>query len=1285
MIKTLLTFALLLFTQLFFAQSYLAEAKISWEENRSKEQRQYNAPPFKGSFEGAFFTTSQKEEPLVFINQPLPSYGDLKTYFIEKETVVIPSHTNLPFTPRALSINTYVELENKNAIGKILFNPIYKDQEGNLRKIIKYRLGIDFTPKKNSNHNQRSNTFNSVLSDGDIYKLSTHQAGIYQLDYNFLKNDLGITPEDLPINNIQLFGNGGGALPETISASRIDDLKEIPIHLSIGGDGRFDEGDYLLFYAESAHPWLYDNNENRFHQKRNPYDDSSHYFLKIGNDSGLRISTKSSVSPMEPNLLVNESTDYLRHEQDKTNLLDQYIYGIGSGRQWFGEWFDAVRSYDFSFDIPNLSETKSIHVKSSMAIRKNGSNTFSRYQMKVNENTFNSNNVRGTNTANIEATYAKVGTAQGEIQVSPNAPINVTIDYDVAGAEAWLDYIEINASRRLSYVQDQMHFRASQQFSSNTATTTFQLSDADANVEIWDISKGLVSQKQDFSLSGNLITFTVNTQAGFINEYIAFDKTRGFLRPQSKGKINNQNLHGIDRADLVIIYHPNFENATKRLQQHRESHSNLIVEIVEIDQIFNEFSSGNLDPTAIRDFLRMLKQRDPSFRYCLLMGDGSFDYKNINQLEENHNYIPVYETLNSFDPIFAFPTDDYYALLSDNEGNSLRGGLDIATGRLPVRSATEAEALVQKIIHYETSPSTLGDWRNNLTFTADDEDSNTHLNQADRIATQVDTSYQNLNLKKIYMDAFEQVSLAGGGSYPAANQAINNAIFKGHLVMNYMGHGGPRGWAQERVLNETDINAWNNIDKLPLFVTATCTFAAYDDPTNVSAGEQLILKGDGGAIGLFTTVRSVFSSSNERLTKATFNTLFEKVDGKHPPIGEILRLAKNANSADTLQPNARKYTLLGDPAMQLALPKYNVQTTAINDVPLTGSDTLKALQRVKIAGIITDENGNIASDFNGKIFPTVFDKYIQARTLGNDASSFPRNFDVQNSILFKGAATVNNGRFEFSFVVPKDINYSFGFGKISYYAHDGSSLDAAGAYEQITIGGTDSNAVTDNEGPIVEVFMNDENFVEGGTTDTDPVLLVKVSDEIGINVAGTSIGHDMTALLDANNQSNYVLNDFYESQLDDFTRGTVKYPLYDLETGEHHIKVTAWDVANNVGFGETNFVVVDNLQQSLEHVLNYPNPFTTKTEFQFEHGLPSNILEVQIQIFSLSGKLVKTIQTEASSNGKRVAGIFWDGLDDFGDPIGRGIYLYKIKINATQINGATLKSESEYEKLVVLR
>ena len=514
-------------------------------------------------------------------------------------------------------------------------------------------------------------------------------------------------------------------------------------------------------------------------------------------------------------------------------------------------------------------------------------------------------------------------------------------------------------------------------------------------------------------------------------------------------------------------------------------------------------------------------------------------------------------------------------------------------------------------------------------------------------------------------------------------------MFKGALVLNYFGHGGPKGWAQERVLGLSDIEGWSNTVHHPLFITATCTFAGYDDPAFTSAGERTVLNARGGAIALYTTVRAVFANSNEQLARSVFERIFQKTEtGKFPTLGEVLRLGKNSNSGSFFTNNARKFALLGDPSSKLTIPVFQISTTTINGNPVTesSSDTLKALQKVTIQGQVQDENNNLLSDFNGQIFPTVFDKAITLSTLGQDAKSYPKEFSLQKNIIFKGAASVTNGLFEFSFVIPKDINYEFGEGKISYYAKENDGLrDAKGNYENIIIGGTDSNANNDDQGPLIEVFMNNEDFVFGGITDENPILFVKIQDDNGINVAGSSVGHDLSGVLDEDSQNTYSLNDFYEAALDDHTKGTVRFPLFDIPAGRHSIRVKAWDIANNSAEGVTEFVVAESAEAALDHVLNYPNPFTTSTNFQFEHNMSDQLVDVHIRIFTVSGKLVKTIEEQVLSDGYRVTDIAWNGTDDFGQQLARGVYLYKVKIGSAEEGLSNVVIESDFEKLVILK
>ncbi len=1234
------------------------------------------------SFEGAL---QERQDRLpVFIEKFDLTHGnDISARIANPvfESITISPQIETKNIPTTIQINSGVEKNRKKNVGFAYFVPLIY-QGGELKKLVKFDLVI---LEKNKGISPAT-VFNrdpgtiSNLADGDIYKMSVSETGIHKLDYDFFKDNLGISDmSSIDPRNIQILGNGGGKLPGSIDLFRPDDVMENRILFIGEADGRFDPGDFILFYAEGPDVWNYSTENDAYEFDNNIYDKNNYYFVKIGSSTGKRVQIAPSTSGAT--YTTETFDDYQYWEDDRYNVLNDYSFASGSGRNWFGEKFDLVKTKTYNFNFPQMDISQPIEFDILLAGR---SNTSSLFTATINGENFQSTVISGTNLEDVERIFANLGSVKGSTSVS-TGNISVTIDYPAAGAEGWLDYIRLIARSNLSLSgKNQLIFRDKRTL--DAPVSKFQLNGGTSNTKIWNITTPWAATEMTTQVSGGNLAF--ETETNTFKEFIAFQQDADFPRPNSLGEIENQNLHAINNVDAVFIYPKVFEAAAQRLAEHRTAHSGISVALAPIEDVFNEFSSGSFDPTAIRDFVKMIYNRHPDYKYLLLLGDGSFDYKNIYELEveTNTNYIPVYETVESLDPINSFPSDDYYALLSEGEGGSLVGALDIAVGRIPARSAPELDAIIDKIIRYDSSPVTLGDWRLSLAFAADDEDTNLHINQADRIAVKTDTIYDDFNLSKIYFDAFQQVASAGSQAYPDAKTAINGAIFKGQLAVNYLGHGGPTGWAQERVLQDTDITGWTNKDKLPLFITATCSFGPYDDASRVSVGELLINKGDGGAIALYTTTRAVYSSSNERLTKATFDFLFEPLaDGSYPTIGEIMRLAKNFNSADTTSNNSRKFTLLGDPTMHLAIPEHDVITTSINGVPVTGSDTLSALQQVTIEGIVANNSGTLLSDFNGTVFTTIFDKEQISSTLVNDPTSKPKDFSQLKNIIFKGAATVTNGRFSISFVVPKDIDYNFGFGKISHYAHDGISRDAGGNYEGIVVGGTSENAIADDTPPVVDVFMNTEDFAFGGITDADPVLLVKLEDDFGINVSGTSIGHDLTAVIDENGSNTIVLNDFYEAEVDDYRKGKVNFPLNNLEQGRHSIRIKAWDIANNSGEGYTEFIVAEDAEIALDHVLNYPNPFSTNTEFQFEHNMAGQLLRVQIGIYTVSGRLVKTIEQEVLADGYRITGIQWNGRDDFGDELARGVYLYKISLGVVGEAGISNSKESHFEKLVILK
>jgi hypothetical protein len=409
------------------------------------------------------------------------------------------------------------------------------------------------------------------------------------------------------------------------------------------------------------------------------------------------------------------------------------------------------------------------------------------------------------------------------------------------------------------------------------------------------------------------------------------------------------------------------------------------------------------------------------------------------------------------------------------------------------------------------------------------------------------------------------------------------------------------------------------------------------------------------------------------------DTLLTLQNGQFQTLGDVLRNAKNKTGSSF---NNRSFTLLGDPALRLTYPQHKVFTSLVNGKNTTQfPDTLSALEYVTISGFVSVDGVNPATDFNGIVTPTIFDKSSNRSTLGNDYLSSPvLNFTTQENVIFRGPVSVVNGQFTFSFVVPKDINLAYGYGKISYYAKKNNSLiDAHGALTNIIVGGFSENPFTDDTGPLVRLHMNNEQFVSGGITDENPDMLAFIQDDIGINTVGTGIGHDITAVLDGNTSNPFILNDFYESELDNFRKGKIRYPFRDLEEGPHTLTLKVWDVANNSTSASIDFVVVKNEELALDHVLNYPNPFSTNTQFFFEYNQPGIPVDVEIQIFTVSGKIVKTLRDKFTTNGFRSDPIVWNGQDDYGDKIGRGVYLYKLKVVTPEG-----KSAEKIEKLVIL-
>lgn len=1111
---------------------------------------------------------------------------------------------------------------------------------------------------------------NSVLSTGNWYKIAVSQTGLHKITAQNLRN-WGIDLSQVNPKNIAIYGNGGGMLPQANNVPRPTDLTENAIWLVGEEDNRFDEGDYIIFYAEGADKVYFDATNQRLWHEKNLYDDKNYYFLTIKNSAGLRVQNQAS---LPASLNITTFDEYLYHEKDLANILSQEGRG-GSGREWYGELFNGSNSLNLEYQVEGIvPNTQAIFTSSVLS----QSFSTSSFTIQINGQSVATQNLLPI----VDATYSSKGSIglesftlnTSQIPNLPNFKVTYTYSQQGIGTRAYLNYFSFQYKKNLRLYGNQTAFRAIESLTASSAN--FVLSDVTANVKIWDISNPLVPKNQEYSLSGNQAVFGANTTT--LKEFVVWQGA-DFPSPQFVGAIPNQNLRGKVASNLLIISHPDFLVEAERLASFRRSNDGLSAQVVDVFQIYNEFSSGRQDVSAIRDFVRYLYWKNPNtLQYVLLFGATSFDYK--DRMNNNTNFIPIYQSRESLHPIYSYSSDDYFGFLEDDEGEwketfnnitTFDHTLDVGVGRLPVRTPQEAQNVVSKIIAYQNRKENLGAWRKNVVFIADDGDANQHQIDAEKLGNKVEDNYPNFNVEKIYLDAFPQISSGGNERSPACKEALEKAVERGALIINYTGHGGEIGWMQEEVFRKSNIQEWQNGNRLPLMVTATCEFGRYDDPSIVSGAEEAILSPNKGAIALVTTTRPVFSSTNFILNNVFYDYVFEPIGGSMPRLGDIMRLTKNASLSGSIN---RNFSLLGDPSMRLAYPQERIVIT--NIIP---TDTLKAMSKVRIEGEIQEEGGTLISDFNGILEATVFDKLATRSTLGTQFSS-KMNFLVRNIRLFNGLANVKNGRFTFEFVVPRNINYTFGNGKISLYAADlEKKIDAGMGSNNVVVGGTNPNASADNTPPRIQLFINDTTFVSGGLTNHNPILLAHLSDENGINISSAGIGQELTAYLNDSLDKVRILNDFYTADLDTYQSGWVIYPFRNLPNGKYTLTLKAWDTFNNSAEGTIDFVVASSPQLALRNVFNYPNPFSQKTTFSFEHNRFDETLIVELEIFNTQGEKLFA-QTTTLEQADAIERTFELDLDLNGTKFADGVYIYRLSLRS-----ADGQKASTTNKLVILQ
>lgn len=1109
---------------------------------------------------------------------------------------------------------------------------------------------------------------NSVLSTGNWFKIGIASDGMYRLSASAL-NSMGFTAGSFDPRNLRIYGNGGGMLPEANAVFRHDDLVENPIFVFGESDGSFDANDFVLFYGEGAHKWRFNPSNGQYQHEYNVYADTNYYYVTVATAPGKRV--QNLVNHPLPTATTSTYDALVQHQRDERSLLR-------SGRKWYGELFDLNLSQNFSFQLPNLLTTQPVRIRTAVAARSIGAN--SSFVVRANGSIINTIPTDAV-TSDYLGTYMREAVVDANY-TSNSSGIVVNLAYNKPNnfSQGWLDYIEMQGRAVLNMAGHGSFFIFSDKNTVGAGQLTqFQIAGINTtNHQVWEVSNPSNIMRMTLSATAGGAAFVAATDN--LRTFIAFSGSN-FAAPALIGQVGNQDLHASANIDMVIVAPTAFLSQANQLAALHQQRDNITSLVVTPNEIYNEFSSGKQDITAIRSLLKMLYDRaapgaEP--RFLLLLGSASYDFK--HRLAGNANWVPTFQSPNSNHPINSYCADTYFGLLDDAEGAFSVGGsdrMDVGIGRLPAKNVQQAQQMVDKIEGYLAAGNT-GDWKNQILLVADDGDGNMHLIDTEVMAGHINNRYPVGRIQKVYFDAYRRVSRPGGTRYPEVNRDINARMNLGALIIGYMGHGGINGWAEERVLTIPEIQAWNSGSKLPMMLTATCEFTRYDNPSFTSAGEWVLLNPVGGAIALMTTTRVTFTNGNFALSQRVYrDELFRRTANRYQTMGEVFMNAANPELSNV---NTRNFCLLGDPALTLAYPEEVVEVATINNVQVNPvPDTLRALARVTITGEMRNRSGQALTTYNGILTPSVLDKPSQINTLGNDPGSNLVSYSEYRNIIYRGRATITNGLWSFTFIVPRDIAYNYGFGRINLHASNGQT-EAAGDFRNVIVGGTDTNFVPDAVGPEIKLYMNDGSFVNGGITDQSPVFFAQLSDSSGINTVGSGIGRDITLIKNQEVNTPIILNQFYEASLDDYTKGEIRYPFFQLEAGSYALNMKVWDVHNNSGEASLDFVVAEDAKLAIANLLNYPNPFTTSTTFHFDHNRPNQPLDAILQVYTVSGKLVKSIQQTVLTPGFHADQLYWDGLDDFGDRIGRGVYIYRLRLRSS--DG---ESVQETEKLVILR
>ena len=1087
----------------------------------------------------------------------------------------------------------------------------------------------------------------SILSSAGYTwrKVSVDRDAVYKIDYNQLKS-MGFNPDGVDPRKIQLFTGWNGMLLQK-NSTQSNDLAEVAIFIEGESDGKFNSGDYILFFGKGPDSYSLDPAKGVFSYVNNLFTDKNYYFLGIGPANGYRIAASQTISGTFP--IVAEYDDFGYYETDQSNELR-------SGRTWYGERFESTLEYTIRFDQSNIVDGSTIKLATGVMGRSYSPSSF---QFSVNNIPVKDQSVPPVINGQYEIVGAEV---HDTITVNANtvgAPGKASQDVKIKFTKAtsgqsigFLDYILLQTRRALSLYGDQTVFTSLK--SLEQSFTRFQVSNTFSDGMIWNITDANNPTNEPFIFSSGVSSFLDQSDA--LATYIVLSN-RNFPVPVDEGLVPFQDVRGVGPTDLLIITAPEFLSEAERLASHRRTKNGLKVNVVTTVQVYNEFSGGKQDVTALRNLVKYLYDNSSGISNVLLFGKGSYDYK--NHLTYNKNFVPIYQSRNSLNPLATYSSDDYIGFLENSEGNWGENPpephtLDVGVGRIPVKKIEEAAAWVDKVISYENQ--NWGSWRKKVLFVADDGDNNTHQSQANQLATTLETDNPNADVSKTYLDFYEQKNSSSGQVSPDARKALSRGVSDGVGVLNFTGHGSELQWMQERILDQISFDEWKPVNRYPFLVTATCEFGRNDDPGLISSAELSLFKSKSGSIGLLTTSRPVYSSSNFTLNKAFYEYLFTRDNGLYRDWGTVFRDTKN-NSISGV--SNRNFSLLGDPSMMPPIGSTELQIGSITNLT-SGSDTLKGLSKVRITGsVVTQTIPDI--DFDGRLSITLYDKPVSRTTRGDENSAF--NFKTIDNALFRGQGDIQSGAFDIEFIIPKSIDQMVGLGKLSLYAYSKSgNRDAQGSDIGIKIGSMEANPGTDSQNPGIELFMGDTTFISGGLAGANSRIVAILEDENGIDISDFNPDNDIVATLD--DSLSLHLNAYYTADVGTYTRGKVDYPLEGIKSGNHSLTLQGTDTFGNSTSTSITFFVSDQTGIQIEQWLNYPNPFAGSTTFHFKHNRSGEDLEAAVTIFDRLGKVVLSQTYQIGSSSYKVDLPPWDGTASDGTKLGEGLYLMKLAVRS---------------------